>query len=81
MKYELTQDKIDKAKIIIRDLKEKKKLWEETKEKWQKELKTSSSKNIVNIKKRISHAQEQIDFYSNKVSEFEVVIKNGWIEI
>jgi len=81
MRCPISKKNIEKAKNYIKTLKERKKVWQIELEKLDKRLESCADKHYQNIKKSRDTAQGEINNIDIKISEFEAVVKNGYVEI
>ena len=81
MRYELSQKKITTAKKLIREVKQKQKIWEEEVTIAKALMKTCANKHYHNRKKAYEYALQRVECYKEKTKEIKEMIKKGYIEI
>ncbi len=81
MIHQLNEDQLLKAKIALREFKQKRKMWEQEYERSVESRKKASNKYYKNINENIQFAQKKVEEYDTKIKQFEQAIKNKRVEI
>lgn len=81
MRYDLTPDKIKKAKTTIKKIEKEIKKWEAVKKTAEEDLERFPNKYAPGIYKRLKHAQDRVKEYTDKKEIFQQAIERGYVEI
>jgi len=78
--YKFNEEQIKKAKLFIKKLKVKRKMWEKERDKADRDRKRFPKKYYHNITERMKDAEKEIRHINKKIKELEQVVKYGEFE-